>query len=294
MSTSDYPRGGGLGWVIGGIWSVGSSRDSASAPDAGAGAVPAPGGHRRGIGRRLRLMAIWVVSLLVVAISLTFRRRILTDDPRPSLRDAGESFLLAIIHAHQLAAVFCNDEPHMRAMVSRSTDGDLLAPLLHLRRVTPVRGSTQRRGVDKGGRTALDGLAEGVLQGIPAVIAVDGPRGPRNTIHRGIALLAIETGAPIACAAGGSDPALVFLSGVGSLPDSEAVLSPRHQLRPADSPRRGRRRDSAGSCGGRDQRARESRRSARGTVLPRASGAQTAGWRSVRSRAAISRRVTGR
>ena len=201
MSTSDYPRGGGLGWVIGGIWSVGSSRDSASAPDAGAGAVPAPGGHRRGIGRRLRLMAIWVVSLLVVAISLTFRRRILTDDPRPSLRDAGESFLLAIIHAHQLAAVFCNDEPHMRAMVSRSTDGDLLAPLLHLRRVTPVRGSTQRRGVDKGGRTALDGLAEGVLQGIPAVIAVDGPRGPRNTIHRGIALLAIETGAPIACAA---------------------------------------------------------------------------------------------
>jgi lysophospholipid acyltransferase (LPLAT)-like uncharacterized protein len=82
-------------------------------------------------------------------------------------------------------------------MVSRSADGDLLVPSLTLRRVRAARGSTSREGRDKGGRTALVELSDLLLAGIPVLFAVDGPRGPRNVVGRGVAMLSQERSAPI-------------------------------------------------------------------------------------------------
>jgi len=149
----------------------------------------------------LRWIAAWAGALLIVLLRLTCRRRLLTADPRIALHESGTGFTFALLHAHQLAAIFYNDERRMRAMVSRSTDGDFLVPVLRLRRVEAVRGSTRTRTGYKGGREALARLKEGVLEGIPALIAVDGPLGPRNSVHRGIAELAIATGRPVVCAA---------------------------------------------------------------------------------------------
>ena len=101
------------------------------------------------------------------------------------------------MRAHQLAAVFANDEPRLAAMVSRSGDGDLLVPALRLRRVRAVRGSTRKGATDKGGRTALAILAGLLRRTIPVLLAIDGPRGPRGRVHRGVADLARDTGAPI-------------------------------------------------------------------------------------------------
>src|SRR6185295_1362604 len=78
--------------------------------------------------------------------------------------------------------------------------GDWLVPLCRVRRIVPVRGSTGQGGEDKGGRTALAGLADGVRTGLPALLAVDGPRGPRNGVHRGVVDLARETDACIVVA----------------------------------------------------------------------------------------------
>jgi lysophospholipid acyltransferase (LPLAT)-like uncharacterized protein len=121
------------------------------------------------------------------------------NDPRPRLRAEGTSYIYALLHAHQVAAVLVNDERRGRlaAMVSRSHDGDLLVPSLTLRGVRAARGSTRKEGRDKGGGTAANALARLVAAGIPALIAVDGPRGPRNYVHRGVAVLAQRTGAPI-------------------------------------------------------------------------------------------------
>jgi len=82
-------------------------------------------------------------------------------------------------------------------MVSRSADGDFLVPSLYMRNVVPVRGSSRSRGKDKGGRVALAKLTEYVLKGTPALLALDGPQGPRNHVHRGIADLAVEIQAVI-------------------------------------------------------------------------------------------------
>ena len=143
-----------------------------------------------------RLLAGWGCALALLLWRLTCRYRV-ENDPRPELRRAGRPYAYALLHAHQISALFANDEARMAAMVSRSADGDILAPCLRVRHVTPVRGSSRRHGQDKGGRTALAALCDHVRNGVPALLAVDGPRGPRNHVHRGIIDLARTTGAVI-------------------------------------------------------------------------------------------------
>jgi lysophospholipid acyltransferase (LPLAT)-like uncharacterized protein len=113
------------------------------------------------------------------------------NDPRPELRRAGRRYVYAILHAHQLMAVFCRD-PGTGVMVSRSSDGEAIVPTLKLNRLVPVRGSVRQAGRDKGGRKALDALIAHVQSGRPACLTVDGPRGPRNRVHKGIGKLSQE------------------------------------------------------------------------------------------------------
>jgi lysophospholipid acyltransferase (LPLAT)-like uncharacterized protein len=134
--------------------------------------------------------------MLVALWRLTCSYKVV-NDPRPALREKGQGYIYALLHAHQIAAVFINDEKQMAAMVSRSTDGDLLVPSLELRGIIPVRGSTRRRGKDKGGRAALEELKGLVSRGTPVLLAVDGPQGPRNHVHRGIVDLMLDTQAPV-------------------------------------------------------------------------------------------------
>lgn len=146
--------------------------------------------------RLITRTAGWLIGLVVLVWRITCRYRV-QNDPRPALRAQGRPYAYALLHAHQVAAVFCNDEERMAAMVSRSTDGDLLAPSLRLRRVLPVRGSTRKAGRDKGGKEALEGMKAQSRQGVPVLFAVDGPRGPRNRVQRGVATLAQSTGAVV-------------------------------------------------------------------------------------------------
>jgi lysophospholipid acyltransferase (LPLAT)-like uncharacterized protein len=146
--------------------------------------------------RWFRSLLGWVAALLLLACRLTCRYKVL-HDPRPTLRAMGRTYIYALLHAHQVAAVFVNDDRRMAAMVSRSRDGALLVPSLIVRRVTAVRGSSRSKGCDKGGRKALQGLADHLRRGTPALLAVDGPKGPRNHVHRGVVDLALETDASV-------------------------------------------------------------------------------------------------
>jgi len=146
--------------------------------------------------RWLRTLAGWFAGLLLLLTRITVRLRVI-DDPRPALRDAGRSYIYALPHAHQVAAVLINDDRCMTAMVSRSADGDLLVPALKLRRVTALRGSSRKRGKDKGGRSALTKMADYLRGGVPGLLAVDGPQGPRMHVHRGVADIATQTGTPV-------------------------------------------------------------------------------------------------
>jgi lysophospholipid acyltransferase (LPLAT)-like uncharacterized protein len=143
----------------------------------------------------VRLAVGFVAACFIMLWRLTTRFHVV-DDPRPALRAARQRYTYALLHAHQLGAMFISDEP-VAAMLSRSTDGDFMVPLMWFRKTRPVRGSTRKRGVDKGGRAALETLVELVSGGLPALIAVDGPRGPRNFVNRGIAELACRCDAAV-------------------------------------------------------------------------------------------------
>lgn len=115
------------------------------------------------------------------------------DDPRPALRKAGIPYVYSVLHAQQLAAATCGDRG-TAAMVSQSQDGAYVALGLKAVGITPIRGSSRRRGQDKGGLSALVNLIKHVRSGKPAYLAVDGPRGPRNRAHKGIAVLSQKSG----------------------------------------------------------------------------------------------------
>lgn len=141
-------------------------------------------------------IASWSVALIVIVLRLTCRVR-LHNDPRPELRATNRRYIYSVLHAHQLSAII-DSERGTGAMVSRSLDGQIIVPALRVRGVIPVRGSGGRgRGVGRGGREALDALIEHVKNGRPAYLAVDGPRGPRGHVHKGVAVMARQSDAAV-------------------------------------------------------------------------------------------------
>jgi lysophospholipid acyltransferase (LPLAT)-like uncharacterized protein len=141
-----------------------------------------------------RLIA-WPIAAYVLLLRRTCRLRI-HGDPRPELQRRGERIAYSILHAHQLAAAI-NTDPDTAAMVSQSGDGELVVRAFRALGVTPVRGSSRKNGRDRGGVAALDALVEHVSGGSPAIIAVDGPRGPRGRVRKGIAALACRADATV-------------------------------------------------------------------------------------------------
>lgn len=137
----------------------------------------------------------WAIAGVVILLRWTCRVCV-TNDPRPELRRRGVRYVYSILHAHQIAAAI-NREAGTAAMVSQSGDGELLVPGFNAIGIIAVRGSSRTAGRDRGGAAALAGLVDHVATGKPAIIAVDGPRGPRGQVRKGIASLSRQTGAAV-------------------------------------------------------------------------------------------------
>ena len=137
----------------------------------------------------------WCIALGMLILRATCRVR-LHSDPRLKLRVDGARYVYSVLHANQIAAATCGDRG-TAAMVSQSRDGDFVSLGLKLAGIKTIRGSSRRSGKDKGGLSALSNLVEHVRTGHPAYLAVDGPRGPRNRVHKGIAVLSQQTGAAV-------------------------------------------------------------------------------------------------
>ncbi len=142
-----------------------------------------------------KVVVAWLSAFAIVLLRATCRIR-RYGDPRPGLRSTAQRYLYSVLHAHQVSAII-DGEPGTGAMVSQSLDGGIIVPSLRARGIVPVRGSSDLAGLDKGGRSAFLALIRHVQGGAPAYLAVDGPRGPRNRVHKGIALLSRTTGAAV-------------------------------------------------------------------------------------------------
>ncbi|QDT07113.1 hypothetical protein K227x_55380 [Rubripirellula lacrimiformis] len=142
----------------------------------------------------MKRLVPWLIGFAVYGLRWTCRVRI-HNDPRADIRRrTGRSYVFAQLHSQQVAAGMFGEQG-TGAMVSRSADGEMIVPTLRLCGKTPVRGSSGKNR--KGGATALHALVKHVQAGWPAVIAVDGPRGPRGVAQKGAGFLAQKTETPV-------------------------------------------------------------------------------------------------
>jgi lysophospholipid acyltransferase (LPLAT)-like uncharacterized protein len=95
-------------------------------------------------------------------------------------------------HGDELALLPHFGKYGLTIMVSLSKDGERMAQAAASLGYRIIRGSSRR-----GGASALHSLIKEVKSGKRAVLAVDGPRGPRGVCKPGIVMLSQKTGAPL-------------------------------------------------------------------------------------------------
>ncbi len=132
-----------------------------------------------------RALLAWLAACLVRALIWTLRYRRLG----PAIDRAG---LVAFWHGEQLPLIGMRPAGRLVAPVSTSPDGQLQEAVLRRVGIDGVRGS---RG--HGGAAAVRGLLRALRDGAVALIAVDGPSGPREEVKPGVVYLAQRTGLPV-------------------------------------------------------------------------------------------------
>jgi len=152
--------------------------------------------HRAKWYQRLAARLIW---LLVRSLAATIRYRI-EDQSGYFGTSPKEQFIFAIWHNRLGLALMLYErylrryqpERKLAGLVSASRDGGMLARILELFRVQPVRGSSSRRGAQ-----ALRELVTWAERGYDLAITPDGPRGPCYTVREGVIAAAQLTGMTI-------------------------------------------------------------------------------------------------
>jgi lysophospholipid acyltransferase (LPLAT)-like uncharacterized protein len=136
-------------------------------------------------------VAAWVAASVARIWLATVRARVWSCDGRvhPPSPDR-ERFIYAFWHESFLAPAKIRTD--VKALVSQSADGELIAQVCHHLGLGTIRGSSKRGGVE----ALLQLLDEGAHTHL--AITPDGPRGPRRQLKSGIILLASLTGLPIA------------------------------------------------------------------------------------------------
>ncbi|MEM1213264.1 MAG: lysophospholipid acyltransferase family protein [Planctomycetota bacterium] len=138
--------------------------------------------------RRQAAVLGWVIRVLLWTMRYT--RQPASDVAQ--IASAGKGRIVVLFHGEHPTALGAYSGKGKTVITSRSKDGELLTRILEGFGYDTVRGSSTRGAV-----SALTALARQVKRGVDVVVAVDGPKGPRNGVKAGALLLAKLTGSPI-------------------------------------------------------------------------------------------------
>jgi lysophospholipid acyltransferase (LPLAT)-like uncharacterized protein len=92
-----------------------------------------------------------------------------------------------------------NPQP-MRALISRSKDGEFISQVMERLGFGAIRGSSKKQtdlAKNKNGEAAFREMVRWVREGNAVAVTPDGPRGPAMQMQKGVAALARATGAPV-------------------------------------------------------------------------------------------------
>lgn len=104
-----------------------------------------------------------------------------------------EKCVFALWHAHQCGVFSCNMYKKTCIMVSNSKDGEIISRAANAVGVETVRGS-QNRGGTKASLQLIKRIKEDDVNG---ALTIDGPRGPKRIVKKGIIEIARMTQTPI-------------------------------------------------------------------------------------------------
>jgi lysophospholipid acyltransferase (LPLAT)-like uncharacterized protein len=146
----------------------------------------------------MKSLLLFLVYGLVRLLHWTYRFEFHGTDHLAEARRLGRgSYVFAIWHRNLFAGILAQTGTAHTVIVSRSRDGDPVAFLCTRLGHVAVRGSSKKRGVDKGGREAKDEMIERLATGSPGAITVDGPSGPVFEVKPGIIEMARRAAVPI-------------------------------------------------------------------------------------------------
>jgi lysophospholipid acyltransferase (LPLAT)-like uncharacterized protein len=139
-------------------------------------------------------------ALWSLGTSLSKSWRVTFRDESGLLESAARGPILFSIWHNRLAVAMTfwsivrrrRPEAGLAALISASRDGGLLSRTFEHFGVTPIRGSSSRRGAQ-----ALIESVSALREGYHLAITPDGPRGPKYSVQPGIISLAQLSGAPI-------------------------------------------------------------------------------------------------
>jgi lysophospholipid acyltransferase (LPLAT)-like uncharacterized protein len=140
-------------------------------------------------------LAAFAIFILLKFLAASWRTRLVTDVEGvrgPVIFCVWHNRLALCMKAYYRFGTSRWPAPGLAALVSASKDGALLSRVLKYFKVSPVRGSSSRRG-----RQALLELTKHIQDGYNAAITPDGPKGPKYKVQEGVLALAQITGATI-------------------------------------------------------------------------------------------------
>ena len=144
-----------------------------------------------------RHMPTWlaaILAFLVKMISLSYR--VSYDDPEGWLEgNSAWPVVLALWHNRIIfTASFVKKEllRRMTVLISSSRDGEYVTAFIKFFGLNVVRGSSS-----KGGASALVALMNELKEGRTVILTIDGPRGPKYSVHPGAIVLSQTRHVPI-------------------------------------------------------------------------------------------------
>jgi Kdo2-lipid IVA 3' secondary acyltransferase len=142
---------------------------------------------RRGVCFRFGMrMAGWIT----LALCRTYRINIMNPHALDGVRS--QNLVLSFWHGNMVIGWFIHRSLHMKALVSQSNDGEILAAILTTWGYTCIRGSSHR-----GGKEAMQMMIAEVKNGARLVVTPDGPTGPRHSMKIGAVRTAQQASVPL-------------------------------------------------------------------------------------------------
>jgi lysophospholipid acyltransferase (LPLAT)-like uncharacterized protein len=146
--------------------------------------------------RRFKYLIIGLLgSLLIRLWGATWRLQVeIPHDAHRRSFLAGQRVVIAVWHENLLVSAWWLAPIHTHTLISKSSDGDVIASICRRMGGRIIRGSSSR-----GGTEALQEVIDAGSHEEPFVfgVTVDGPRGPRRVSKFGALVVARDLGIPI-------------------------------------------------------------------------------------------------